>query len=64
MKKDKRTAAQKKAAIKRGTKRSDRLKKTQTEMPERKMKLKMLQKHKAQKIQEAIDKLLQTRGLK
>lgn len=64
MKKDKRTAAQRGAALKRATKRGIRLKKTQSQKFERKAALKAEEKHKALKFQEAMDKLLQARGLK
>ena len=64
MKKDKRTPTQKKAAIKRGKKRSDRLKKTQAEKPERKAKIIAEKKAQEKKIQDAIDKLLQSRKVK
>lgn len=64
MKKDKRTPSQKKASLKRSTKRSMRLKKTQAEKPARKAAFIAEKKHKAKKIQDAMDKLLQTRGLK
>lgn len=64
MKKDKRTSAQKKSALKRATKRGLRLKKTQSEKSERRSALIADKKHKAKKLQDAIDKLLQDRGLK
>lgn len=63
MKKDKRTPVQKIAALKRATKRSLRLKKTQAEKPAKKAALVSEKKYKAFKFQETMNKLLQSRKL-
>lgn len=61
MKKDKRTAAQRQAAIKRGKKRSDRLKKTQAEKPFRQAALRAEKKMKEQKFMETLQKLMKSK---
>lgn len=61
MKKDKRTFAQKKASIKRGEKRTARLRKTQAEKPLRKAAILEAKKKQEMKFKEAMSKLMQAR---
>lgn len=61
MKKNKKTKKQRKAAIKRGQKRADRLKITREENKLKKTKLQIDKKVKEQKIREQISKLLESR---
>lgn len=61
MKKDKRTPAQKSAALKRSTKRSTRLKKTQADKPFRQAALKAEKKAQEQKFMEAFQKILKSK---
>ncbi len=60
MKKPK-SVQKRKAAAKRGEKRSNRLKKTQAEKGLKKAKLEAVKKEKARKYKEQIDKILQSR---
>jgi hypothetical protein len=62
MKKNKLTTAQRKAAAKRGEKRTARLRKTQSEKPLKQAKLAAEKKAKEKKFREAMQKLMESRG--
>ena len=61
IKKNKLSSAKRKSAVKRGTKRALRLKKTQKEKPIKQAKALLAKKEEEKKLKETIDKLLQSR---